>query len=244
MENTIKISGLGWVLPEGVGSGWDFPRGSDSPGRLQEFSARPYLRSVKGYLDPAAQYVLAAASLALGEWGPRLATGPESGGDAAGVCAVTVFGAPTSAYRFYEMLAEKGPRRASPMIFPHGYPNTAANLAAIEFGFSGPHMVFSGTAAPAPAWEYCRRRLARGEAEHMLFCAFEADYPPARPDGLRVRDGAVVVWLSRRPETPDLGPAPAGAAGSSETTRAGATGEHGAVAAALEWITAIRGANA
>jgi hypothetical protein len=168
---------------------------------LEGFSARPYLRSVKGYLDPAGAYTLAAASLALGDQ-VQDAAGPPVVRDDAGICLVTQYGAPSSAFRFFQQLVQKGPRLASPLLFPHGYSNTAANLAAIELGFGGPHMVLYGTADVAEGFRHAVRRLQDGSATDMLVAACEAVVPDAVPDDTSVLNGAVVAWLSSRSEAP------------------------------------------
>ncbi len=204
----IKLSGVGWILPSGNGSGNEiFSRPewldwtAEDNAKLEGFSARPYLRSVKGYLDPAGAFFLAASTLALEFW-----PGDTPGGlyADAGICTVTQYGAPQSGYRFYEQFIQKGARFASPLLFPHGYPNTAGNLAAIELGFGGPHMVFYGTSNPGEAFDFALSRLQDGTARNMLVGVCEAVSPQALPDHLRVLNGAIAIWLSVEPEAPEL----------------------------------------
>ena len=235
----IKVSGVGWVLPWAIGAGERPPaapprfRAADS--ELGAFKPKDYLNSVKGYLDPVAGYLLASAALALGEWRERFAGSAVH--DDAGVVSVTFFGAQFSAYRFYQQFASKGPRWASPMIFPHGYPNTAGNLVAIEFGFGGPHMVFSASNASAAAFRFARMRLMDGSARHMLVLAGEASRPDALPDDApAILDGGLALWLSVQEDAPTVG-TPESVLASGEAAE-NAQGACGAVAAMLGFLGA------
>jgi len=212
-----RVCGLGWVLPVGVGSGLDLMALIDSLrtapadyAALSDFSARPYLSSVKGYLDPAGAYCLAACSLALGDHGRQVL---ESRGNTAGVSTLTQYGAPQSSYRFYEQFLQKGSRYASPLVFPHGYSNTAGNLTAIEFGFGGPHLVLYGDADVQEAFDFAVARLGDGTATDMLIACYEAVTPQAAPDGTQVLNGAVAAWLSSRTDADAVLSLPLGASG-------------------------------
>jgi len=196
----IPVAGIGWVLPSGVGAGeafFDLDPASEPPGpaagALAGFSPREYLRSVKGYLDPASGYVLAAGALALGAARERVLRGVR---DDAGVASATVFGAQLSQYRFLEQLATKGPRLASPLVFPHGYANTAGNLLAIELGFGGPHMVYYGDAGAAKCLLFAALALEDGSANDMLAVVFEATHHAAMPEGIETVNGAVAFFLT------------------------------------------------
>ena len=194
---TFAISNLGWVLPAGTGAGADGLRDAAlldwSPAdnaALAEFSAKPYLSSVKGYLDPAGGFCLAACALALGQPG----AGPKR--DLSGIATVTRFGSVQSARTFDELLVSKGPRYASPLIFPHGYANTPGNLAAIEFGFAGPHLVLQGRQDVREALDFALVRLETGEADEMLVAAYEATDEVSLPDDMAAQNGAVAVRLA------------------------------------------------
>jgi hypothetical protein len=202
------VGGIGWVLPFSTGAGLEVCRRPDWLGSSPElnaalngFDAKPYLSSVKGYLDPASAFCLAAASLALGELAHA------SGGmirERFGASTISRYGAPASGYKFYEQFLSKGARLASPLVFPHGYSNTAGNLAAIEFGLGGPHLVLYGTSAVSEAFDFALNRLDDGTADHMLVAAYEAVTPEAVPDGLDVLNGAVAVWLTTDAASPPL----------------------------------------
>ena len=106
--------------------------------------------------------------------------------------------------RFYEQLLDKGPRHASPLLFPHSYSNTPANLAAIEFGLGGPHMVFYGSADVREALVFAFTRLGDGTATDMLVAVHEAATARPIPDGVSVLNGSVVLWLSTDPAAHEL----------------------------------------
>lgn len=205
----LQITGIGWVLPGGTGSGAGFGelarawhwRPADNA-TLAGFSAKDYLASVKGYLDPASAFCLAAAVLALGGRTPIAVGGalkPRSG-----ICTISRYGATLSGYRFTEQLLQKGPRHASPLIFPHSYANTAGNLAAIEFGFGGPHMVLYGEQDVREALEFAALRLHDGTAEEMVVAAYESAEGQALPDGSAVAHGALALHLQAKPDRPTL----------------------------------------
>lgn len=197
----VFIRNIGWVLPSGTGSGGELllhPEWleGDGIGALEGFSARPYLSSVKGYLDPSGAYFLSACRLALGTGGGT--------GIRCGLSSVSCYGSPKSAFGFYAQLVQKGARLASPLIFPHGYANTPANLAAIEFGWSGPHMVFYGEQDMREALRFACARLNDGSADEMLAGFCEAFCPAAFPDGMKALSGAVVLHLCTEPSDNDI----------------------------------------
>lgn len=197
-ETVFHVRGLAWLRPGGVVSGaavldsrhlaW---QGSDHAG-LDNFSAKEYVKSVKGYLDPAGSYFLAVCSTLRESLG-------DLAGAAVGVSSMTYYGAQGSGQNFFNQLQAKGARLASPLIFPHSYANTAANLAAIEFSWSGPHMVFSGWQDVREGCEFALARLQDGEAEAMLVGFYEALPVSCCPPGLAVRNGALGLVLSRTP---------------------------------------------
>jgi 3-oxoacyl-[acyl-carrier-protein] synthase II len=195
MNRSSHLHRAGWVLPGNVGGGETLP-GVAADELLQvadgfaEFSVKPYVQSVKGYLDPAAAYSLAAARLCLEDDGAV----PEDMSDFA-IVAATQYGAPQSGYKFFQMLIEKGHRLASPMVFPHSYPNTAANLIAIEYGAAGPHMVLTTCDDAGGALDYGDLLIQTGTAENVLVLLSEAAESAHVPNGTAVLNGAVCLWL-------------------------------------------------
>ena len=156
---------------------------------LNEFSVKPYLHSVKGYLDPASAFSLAAAALCLGDTKPAH---PER----TAVISVTQYGAPGSGFRFFEQMLQKGHHFASPLIFPHAYGNTAGNLVAIEFGLSGPHLAFDTATDAAEAWWAAADLVGTGQADDALLVLYEATEAAVLPNGRPVLNGALCCHLA------------------------------------------------
>lgn len=184
----------GWVLPGLAGSGESLPPLAvetlwAARAQLAGFSPKALLKSVKGYLDPAGAYTLGAAALCLGEGAAALA------GLRSAVVGVSQYGAPRSAMQFYLAMLEKGHRLASPLIFPHGYANTAPNLVAIEFGLAGPHLVLTNAEDLAEGAWLAEDLLRRGLADDVLLLAAEAAGPEQLPDGWNVLEGALCFHL-------------------------------------------------
>lgn len=203
MPETLQISEMAWVLAGHVGVGalpandgclsWQ----SEDNLKLAEFSAKPYLSSLKGFLDPAGHFVLAACSL-LRDAAATLVEDVL----ATGVSAMTQHGAGVAASSFFMQLVQKGPRLASPMIFPHSYASTAPNLAAIEFGWAGAHMIYYGQQDCRETIEYAAARLAECSTQNMVVIVYEAALPELLPAGHRVRNGALALLLQKSPECP------------------------------------------
>jgi len=199
-QRNVYVRQVGWVLPGHIGKGGEILEHPEwlqwQDGRnqlLADFSAKPYISSVKGYLDPAGAFLLAAMTLA----------GAGDPGDIPptrrGISSLSRYGALGSAFAFFTQLAEKGPRLASPLIFPHGYANTAGNLAAIEFNCAGPHMVFYGRQNPHEALAFAIARLQDGSADEMFTAFYESAVPAALPDGRSLLSGGVAVRLAATP---------------------------------------------
>ena len=182
----VSLVRVGWVLPGPlVGSGERFPAGTvealvANSATLAGFSAKPYLSSVRGYLDPVAAYALAALAQCVKE---------ENDGES-GIVAATGYGALNTGYTFYQQLVQKGPRLASPLLFPHAYASAAANLAAIEIGAAGPHCVFWTGLALQEAFRCAEFALREGKAKRMYVLAYDAQCEAAVPDGWSILPGA------------------------------------------------------
>lgn len=212
---TVWLRACGWVLPGAVGGGAGLP--TELPGlaggaldgasmtatltalagrneELTGFNVKPFIESVKGYLDPAGAFALAAASLARRSGGDA-----PTDGDATAVVACTRYGAAQSGYAFYQQFIEKGARFASPMIFPHGYSNTASNLVAIEFNYGGAHLVYDRAGSVDNALWSAADHLRRGRARDVFVLAVEGAPATTLPDGAAVLHGALCLWLTADP---------------------------------------------
>ncbi|MBQ7650852.1 MAG: hypothetical protein IJS15_07825 [Victivallales bacterium] len=203
MDGKLYVRGIGWVLPDGVGSGPEILKHGEwlsniaANGNLDKFDANKYLSSVKGYLDPAGACFLAAFRLACGDDEMKF-------NERRGIASVTHYGSVKSAFAFYAQLVQKGARLASPMVFPHGYANTPGNLAAIEFGCAGPHAVLYGVQDVRESLAFAYARLRDGSADEMFVGAYEAFAPMAFPESLRALNGAMVLRLSATPAEGDV----------------------------------------
>lgn len=207
MLKEVQITEMAWILGGNCGAGaalleseqclcWQ-PEDNEA---LQSFSARPYLDSLKGYLDAAGHFVMAACSL-LKKADHLLAGKKETTADI-GIAALSYFGAANSASAFFTQLLQKGPRLASPLIFPHSYASTAANLVAIEFGWSGPHMIFYGKQDCRESLEFAAARLAEDGAQRMLVIACEAIAQELLPNKRLVRNGALAMLVEKACDRP------------------------------------------
>ncbi|RMD73906.1 MAG: hypothetical protein D6820_17825 [Lentisphaerae bacterium] len=198
-EKSVKIHRCSWILPEGSGCGGSWKDLGDARenllnrSQLSSFSAKEYVQTVKGYLDPGSAFVLGA--LALIRQHVEL---PEDLNRVGIVCG-TMYGALDSAFRYFEALVKKGNRFASPLIFPHSYPNTAANLGAIEFSFGGPHIVCDSLKNPGELFSLGEALLRNGEADLVFVVMYEGALKCAEqalPDGVEVLPGALVACLA------------------------------------------------
>ncbi|MBN4074157.1 hypothetical protein JYT61_01200, partial [bacterium AH-315-E10] len=146
---------------------------------------------VKGYLDPASHFSLSAAAMAL-----QHVDLDALNLERVAILSATEYSAACSGYTFYSQLIEKGPRLASPLIFPHSYPNAAGNLTAIEFNISGPHMVFNTCTNPGELVEYARSLFSRHVIDYVLIIVYESALQTHLPSGYSVLNGAIALWLS------------------------------------------------
>ncbi len=196
---SLHLTGLAWVLGNGQDSTTTLPAAipafapaTEAEG-LINFSCKSYLQSNKGYLDAGAHYLLAAASLlrqAAEKQGRPIASGTRTG-----MACLTHYGAVQSGFTFFTQMQEKGPRFASPLIFPQSYSNTPPNLTAIEFSWSGPHSVYAGLQDCRLPWQFALDRLADGSADCILLAAYEASPGDLLPPSYQVRNGALVLRL-------------------------------------------------
>ena len=200
----VYLRQLAWILPAAQGQGDALLAHPEwlsvaSPGTLADFNPKPFLRTTKGYLDPSAAFQLAAFSLLYGETLPSDDSGP------LGLGTATRYGAQQSAFGFFRQMREKGPRLASPLIFPHGYASTAGNLSAIEFGIGGPHQVFYGNQDVRELLFFALARLSDGSAAEMAVGANEGAPAETLPDDRPLLRGALALRLAATPALGDLG---------------------------------------
>jgi 3-oxoacyl-[acyl-carrier-protein] synthase II len=134
------------------------------------------IETSKTYLDRASALTLGASVLARKEAGWTGQDGPSP--DRCGISLGTAYGCPDSMLRFWQSVAQKGPRLANPLFFSHSYPNTPASLEAIEHALAGPHFTFcQGLASGALALIEAADALRSGRADRMLAGGFDAVAP-------------------------------------------------------------------
>ncbi len=202
MPKTIHIRGAGAVLAGGILSGASVLNQTKSllspapnGDQLEDFDPKPYISTVKGYLDGAGKMALAAVSMAVDAHKTKLT----ERGAKVGVVSGSRWGAPESGFRFLRQLVEKGPHFASPMVFPHSYANTAGNLVAMEFRFAGPHMVYLAPNAATEVLHCAAAILDGGQASDMIALVYEAAPPRSLPDQCTPVNGAIALWLTTAP---------------------------------------------
>ena len=138
---------------------------------IHDFDAKPYLRSPKNYLDRHSALGFAACETAVRDSAVTL---PDPDRDC-GVCVGGMAGNVETLAMFWERVREKGPRLASPFLFPHSYPNTTAGLLSIEYGLGGWHEQFcSGGAAGLEAIAHAADCVRTGRADLVLAGGVEA----------------------------------------------------------------------
>ena len=97
------------------------------------------------------------------------------------------------------------------MVFPHGYASAPGNLAAIELGCAGPHLVLTGPQNAAGALLFAADHFADDTADSMLIGAYEAPAHDALPDGRNILKGAIALRVSPTPSPNDLAAIPVSA---------------------------------
>jgi len=146
----VYVTGLGCVCPLGFGADalagafWSGPDDIAASGterdeqhtacRVPELEMGDFIETTRPYLDTHSRFSLAAVSLALASAGIE---SDELDPARSGLASATVFGNVGSQEKFHHLVREKGVRLASPVLFPHCYPNTTNSLLAIEFGLRG-----------------------------------------------------------------------------------------------------------
>ncbi|MFH1516920.1 MAG: beta-ketoacyl synthase N-terminal-like domain-containing protein, partial [Pseudomonadota bacterium] len=132
---------------------------------MPDFDENDFLRSPKNYLDRTSALAFAACEMAVRESDLALPDNPLEHGLAVG----SMGGNLETLSAFHEKVREKGPRLASPFLFPHTYYNCTAGLLSIEYGLGGPHAQFcSGSAAGLEAVAHATECIERGRAEVMI----------------------------------------------------------------------------
>lgn len=139
-----------------------------------DFDLKSYLATPKTYLDRASALALAGCALALQN---AMLQGPFDADF--GIALGTRFGAVETMRGFEAILAEKGAKAVSPLLFSHSYFNSPISLCAIEWGLKGWHGTFCGEGAAREAAVAARDAIFLGHATRMICGGVEA-LSPAR----------------------------------------------------------------
>lgn len=172
----VLITGLGAVSVAGVGCALTAEALSNQPpaepaDSVGELDLAGHLKAAKTYLDRNSQLALLSASMAMDDAGLL----PPDESLNVGVSFGTAFGNVGTTETFLKMLAQKGPKLASPLLFIHSYPNTSSSLIAIEWTLTGPALNFcTGSSAGVDAIIAAAETVTDGKADVMLTGAAEA----------------------------------------------------------------------
>ena len=139
-----------------------------------DFNLKIYLDTPKTYLDRASALALAGCALALRDADLQ---GPFDSDF--GIALGTQFGAVETMRGFEGILAEKGAKSVSPLLFSHSYFNSPISVCAIEWGLKGWHGTLCGPDALRDAVIAARDAIFLGHATRMLGGGVEA-LSPAR----------------------------------------------------------------
>jgi len=146
----VYVTGAGPVCPAGLGAGelsswlWgerskqqkEFP----AVARVPEFDLADFSETTRPYVDTNSRLALASGALAF-----ACSSGKSGVVDPArsGLVTATALGNMATVEHFQRIVREKGVRLASPVLFPHTYPNTTNSLMAIEFDLRGCNQNFT-----------------------------------------------------------------------------------------------------
>jgi len=184
----VYVTGLGPVCAAGVGleafatylwsrlDGLREIAGAGSPpgagGQVPQFELSEFVEARHSYLDGHTRLALAAASLALSS---ARAGGGATDPPRSGLALGTMFGNASTQAHFHRLVREKGVRLASPVLFPHTYPNTTNSVLCIQFALRGYNQNFCGDAlCGAKAIQAGAWAVRGGLADMMLAGGCEA----------------------------------------------------------------------
>lgn len=200
---SLRVTGIGWVGPDGWGRGgsttcppFRFERqgGSLPDIRRQDVFDSPYKDF--GRMDAYSRLGLAAVALALEDAGLAAWSVKRP----VGLIAGTVFGCLQTDFDYYRTVTPRSGSSASPSLFTYTLPNCFLGDAAIRFGLSGPafsvtETVPSGLAPIVMAVD----SLVAGEVDQVL-CGVCDLGRPLQLDRLDHADGgALFLMLEAEP---------------------------------------------
>ncbi len=201
MRRRVVITGVGLVIPVGIGTGtaWkNVCEGRSGIGPLTRFDSNGFetkiAGEVKGFnpeayiekkeikkMDLFIQYALAATKEALED--SQLKITPENC-DRIGVIVGTGLGGLPTLEKYHQILLERGPSRISPFFIPMLIANLATGQIAIHFGAKGPNIcIVTACATGAHCIGDAFRTIVYGDAEAIIAGGTEANITPLTISG-------------------------------------------------------------
>ena len=196
MRRRVVVTGVGLVLPQGIGIDPVWARiceGVSGVGPLTRFDTTDFdtkiAAEVKGfrsedYIEPKEikkmdifiHYALAAADIAVADSGLAV-----SGNNAEriGVIVGTGLGGLSSIEKYHTILMERGPQRVTPFFIPMLIANEASGHIAMRFGAKGPNLcVVTACATGAHSIGDAFRCIQYGDADAIIAGGVEATITP------------------------------------------------------------------
>lgn len=186
----IVITGIGLITPTGIGkdafwesalkgvsgvreiTSFDTSRLSSHKGaEIKGFNPSDFVSSAnERKMDRLSQITVATAKLALEDAGLKDSEiNSESQKERIGVVIGTIYGGLKSTSQYLKGLANYGPSRANPFIFPNTVANAPASYTAIELGLKGPNVTVTNKQSSAEhAIFYGYNLLRRKKADIII----------------------------------------------------------------------------
>lgn len=196
MNRRIVVTGLGLVIPNGIGveTAWkNICDGKSGIGPITRFDTNGFETKIAGEvkdfhpehyiekkeikkMDLFIQYALAATKEALED--AQLKITPENC-ERIGVIVGTGLGGLPNIEKYHQILIEKGPSRVSPFFIPMVIANLASGHIAIQFGAKGPNTcVVTACATGAHCIGEAFRAIRYGDADAIIAGGTEANITP------------------------------------------------------------------
>lgn len=216
MKRRVVVTGLGLVIPNGIGVGtaWkNVCEGKSGIGPITRFDTNGFETKIAGEvrdfnperyiekkeikkMDLFVLYALAATQEALED--ANLTITPENA-EQIGVIVGTGLGGLPTLEKYHQVLLEKGPGRISPFFIPTLIANMAAGQIAIRFGAKGPNTcLVTACATGAHSIGDAFRAIQYGDAEAMIAGGTEANLTPLTVGGFNAMKA-----LSTRNDEPE-----------------------------------------
>ncbi len=204
MKRRVVVTGLGLVLPNGIGveEAWrNTCEGRSGIGRITRFDTSQFetkiAGEVKGFdpedyverkevrrMDLFIQYAVAASTMAVEDSGLEV---NEDISDRVGVIIGTGLGGLPTIEEYHTVLLEKGPKRITPFFIPKLIANMASGHVAMHFNARGPNTcVVTACATGAHCIGDAFRAIHYGDADVIIAGGTESNITPLCVGGFNV----------------------------------------------------------